>query len=116
VSETAFDAGRCRVKPLQPETDGAAIDDLVHRSADYTLMLTGEPPNRDGGADFFAAIPSGKTIDDMLKLGVSTMPASSSDCWTSRATTRRPAPGISASSSSTPQHPVRRSEQPWWAA
>jgi hypothetical protein len=69
VSEIAFDARRFRVQPLRPETDGAAIDDLAHRCVDYTLMLTGEPPNRDGGADFFAAVPGGKTIDDMLKLG-----------------------------------------------
>jgi RimJ/RimL family protein N-acetyltransferase len=70
MSETVFDIGRFRVKPLRPETDGAAIDDLAQRCADYTLMLTGEPPNHDSSADFFAAVPGGRTLDDMLKLGV----------------------------------------------
>jgi ribosomal protein S18 acetylase RimI-like enzyme len=70
MNEIAFDAGRFRLKPLRPESDGAAIDDLAQRCADYTLMLTGEPPSHDSSADFFAAIPEGKTRDDMLKLGV----------------------------------------------
>jgi ribosomal protein S18 acetylase RimI-like enzyme len=70
MSETVFDAGSFRVKPLRPQTDGAAIDDLAQRCADYTLMLTGEPPNHDSGAEFFAAVRDGKTRNDMLKLGV----------------------------------------------
>ena len=65
-----FDAGSFQVKPLRPEADSAAVDALAQRCADYTLMLTGEPPSQDGSADFFAAVPDAKAIDDMLKLGV----------------------------------------------
>jgi len=70
MSDTGFAAGRFRVKPLRPETDSAAIDDFSQRCADYTLMLTGEPPNHDSGAAFFAAVPDGKTREHMLKFGV----------------------------------------------
>jgi ribosomal protein S18 acetylase RimI-like enzyme len=70
MSDTIFEGGSFRLKRLRPEADGAAIDALSQSCADYTLMLTGEPPSHDGGADFFAAIPNGKTPGDMLKLGV----------------------------------------------
>lgn len=70
MSATVFEAGRFRVKPLRPEADGAAVDDFAQRCADCTLMLTGEPPSQESGADFFAAAPNGKTPKDMLKLGV----------------------------------------------
>ncbi|MBV8827024.1 MAG: GNAT family N-acetyltransferase [Bradyrhizobiaceae bacterium] len=46
------------------------MDDLSQRCADYALMLTGQPPDRDASAAFFAAVPDGKTLADMWKLGV----------------------------------------------
>lgn len=70
MSATVFEAGRFRVKPLRPEADSTAIGAFVQRCADYTLMLTGEPPSHESSADFFAAAPDGKTPKDMLKLGV----------------------------------------------
>jgi ribosomal protein S18 acetylase RimI-like enzyme len=70
MSDTGFEAGQFRVKPLRPETDSAAVGDLTQRCADYTFMLTGEPPDHDSSAGFFAAVPNGKTHEDMLKLGV----------------------------------------------
>jgi ribosomal protein S18 acetylase RimI-like enzyme len=70
MNDTIFAAGRFRVKRLRPEADRAAVDALAQRCADYTLMLTGEPPSHEGSADFFAAIANGKTPEDMLKLGV----------------------------------------------
>jgi ribosomal protein S18 acetylase RimI-like enzyme len=70
VSETSFAAGGLRVERLRPERDGAAVSDLAERCADYSLMVTGEPPKRDDGAEFFADIPKGRAPDDMLKLGI----------------------------------------------
>jgi RimJ/RimL family protein N-acetyltransferase len=70
VRDTVFEAGGWRVEHLRQELDGAAVSDLEERCADYTFMFTGEPPERDGGAEFFAAMPEGRALDDMLKLGV----------------------------------------------
>jgi ribosomal protein S18 acetylase RimI-like enzyme len=70
VSETVFEVGGLRVERLRPQVDGAVVDDLGRCCADYILMATGEPPRRDEGAEFFADIPSGHALDDMLKLGV----------------------------------------------
>jgi ribosomal protein S18 acetylase RimI-like enzyme len=66
MSDIIFTAGSFQVRRLRPDADSAAVDALAQRCADYTLMLTGEPPSHDSSVDFFAAIAS----EDMLKLGV----------------------------------------------
>jgi hypothetical protein len=50
----AFEVRGLRVEHLRLSLDGGAVSDLGQRCADYTLMVTGEPPKRDGGAEFFA--------------------------------------------------------------
>jgi ribosomal protein S18 acetylase RimI-like enzyme len=39
-------------------------------AADYTFLVTGEPPAPTEAADVFQAMPPGHTPDDMLKLGI----------------------------------------------
>jgi ribosomal protein S18 acetylase RimI-like enzyme len=69
MSAIAFEASGLRVASLHPDLDGEAASEFGQRCADYTLMITGEPPKPNGGAEFFADMPDGKTPDDMLKLG-----------------------------------------------
>ena len=66
----AFRRDGWRVGHLSPTRDLTAVAALMLACADYTLLVTGEPPTPDEATEFFDAVPPECASDAMLKLGV----------------------------------------------
>jgi GNAT superfamily N-acetyltransferase len=60
------------IRPLDPVTDRAAVDDLFGRSADYVRLERGQDPTPALTEEFFTDTVPGGTLAEALKLGLFT--------------------------------------------
>jgi GNAT superfamily N-acetyltransferase len=60
------------IRPLDPVTDRAAVEDLFLRSSDYVCIERGQDPTPALTDEFFTDTVPGGTLADALKLGLFT--------------------------------------------
>ncbi len=59
-----------QLRPLDQIKDFQAVHNVIMDNIDYAMIVNGEPPASKDVADFFTAIAPGKSMHDMLKLGI----------------------------------------------
>lgn len=59
-----------QLRSLDQTKDFQAVHNVIMDGLDYAMIVNGEPPASKDVADFFTAIAPGKSLHDMLKLGI----------------------------------------------